>query len=395
MASSVTVSGSHNSTITLSFTPSANVQLARVLASGLSAQVANGTLRTASSQDGPPPPLPHAVTGEFLQTTRGLTFLPHGYDAVVDTGRAATISGSGDVGESVLGGTGGMTFIATGGSGTVAAGGGNNTAIVPFNDPGKWFISTGDGDDRIFALGSGNDTIQPGGGNNTVVLGDGNDLVQLAGTDTVTLGHGATTVDASLSHSTLVQDGSGRLTFVGGEGSATITGGSGSETVHGGNGRTVVHGGSDGHNLLFAGTGAATLFGGGSGDQLYAQGDRHQALHAGGGNETLSAALSTGNVTLYGGSGKDQMIAGSGNDIFVGGSGKDTFTFINGSAGGTDLILDFTKGDKAALSGYGPNAVADALASQTAGPGSVTITLSDSTKITFDDVSSLRKSDFS
>lgn len=140
-----------------------------------------------------------------------------------------------------------------------------------------------------------------------------------------------------------------------------------------------------GHNLLYAGTGSATLFGGGTGDQLYAQGSKAQSLVAGDGNETLSAALSTGHVSLTGGSGQDTLI---------GGSGSDTFAFIKGSAGGKDLILDFNNADKVLLSGYGPDAVAKALLTQSVAHGSDTITLSDGRKITFADITSLKRNNF-
>jgi hypothetical protein len=70
------------------------------------------------------------------------------------------------------------------------------------------------------------------------------------------------------------------------------------------------------------------------------------------------------------------------------------FTFIKGQAGGTDLVQGFNSSDKIALDGYGGGAVNDALKSQTMSAGSVTITLDDHTKVTFADVSSLTKSNF-
>ena len=46
------------------------------------------------------------------------------------------------------------------------------------------------------------------------------------------------------------------------------------------------------------------------------------------------------------------------------------------------------------LEGYGPNAIANALASQTVTHGSVSISLTDGTKVTFQDVTSLNRSNF-
>jgi Ca2+-binding RTX toxin-like protein len=154
----------------------------------------------------------------------------------------------------------------------------------------------------------------------------------------------------------------------------------------GGSGPDVVHGGTGGDNLLFAGTGNATLFGGGSGDQLFASGAAGQELHAGAGNETLNGVFA---------SGADTFFASTGNSTITGGSGPDSFVFTNGQSGGTDLIQNFTSGpDTINLQGYGKNEVADALKSQTVTAGSVTITLSDSTKITFANVGSLTAKDF-
>lgn len=390
-------------TVNLNFNSKEQLQLARQLAFTISQGVAAGTLEPAASSNGTPPTLPAGGSGVFFQETKGLTFLPTGYNAVVNTAPNASIFGSGGNRESVLSGNGGLTFVATGGSGTVAAGGGKNEIIIMPNDKGSWLIGTGGLNDSILALGSGNDSIRPGAGHNTVLLGSGNDMLTLSGQDIIVATNGHDTVDATAAKSTLLNAESANLTFVGGAGAATILGGTGSDTVFGGSGHLVVHGGTAGNNLLLAGAGAATLFGGGNGDQLYAEGSRAQTLIAGAGNETLSAALSFGHVSLQGGLGQDQIIAGSGQDTLTagmgnatmhGGFGKDTFAFIDGSAGGKDLILNFMPGDKIDLSGYGKHAVTDALASQTATSGGVTITLSDRTKITFADVTSLNKTNF-
>jgi len=128
------------------------------------------------------------------------------------------------------------------------------------------------------------------------------------------------------------------------------------------------------------------LFGGGDGDQLFASGAAGQELHAGAGNETLNGVFA---------SGADTFFASTGNTTIAGGGGPDLFVFTNGQSGGTDLIQNFMSGqDTINLQGYGKNEVADALKSQTVAAGSVTITLSDSTKITFANVGSLTAKDF-
>ena len=70
------------------------------------------------------------------------------------------------------------------------------------------------------------------------------------------------------------------------------------------------------------------------------------------------------------------------------------FTFINGAAGGTDLIQNFAGGDKVILEGYGANAITQALDSAVVANGSITLTLSDQTKVTFAGVTTLNRNDF-
>jgi Ca2+-binding RTX toxin-like protein len=304
----VTVAGTNSQTVTLNFDTDANAALARQLAGAITAGVRAGTIVPAVDTNGPPPLLGPGTTGEFIQTLNGTTFLPPGYAAVVDTASKAIIFGSGDPNESVLIGPSDAThsdttFNARGatGSGTVVAGGGINTVFIPTSVAGGWSINTGNGDDNIFALGTGNDTINAGGGHNAIRLGSGNDVLQTTGDDTVEAGSGSETITAIGAGSDVIFGGPGALFFVAVGGAATILGGSGSDTFLGGPGRAVVHGGTGGDNFLFGGTGATTLFGGGNGDQLIAANSAAaQALHAGAGNETLDGAFSRGSDTFYG-----------------------------------------------------------------------------------------------
>jgi Ca2+-binding RTX toxin-like protein len=109
---------------------------------------------------------------------------------------------------------------------------------------------------------------------------------------------------------------------------------------------------------------------------LNAGGANPQALHASSGNETLFGALGSGADTFFGGTGATTITMGTGND---------TLAFTDGSAGGTDMVNDFTSGtDKIALQGYPANEVANSLAGQTMnGAGNVSIQFSDGTKVTF------------
>ena len=117
-------------------------------------------------------------------------------------------------------------------------------------------------------------------------------------------------------------------------------------------------------------------------------------LTAGSGNETLTGGLATGANTFQAGSGNDLVIGGLGNDVLQAGTGNaslagslgnNQFLFVNGEAGGNDMLMDFTlsHGNKVNLQGYGANQVDTALAGAVVAKGNTTITLSDNTSITF------------
>jgi hypothetical protein len=77
--------------------------------------------------------------------------------------------------------------------------------------------------------------------------------------------------------------------------------------------------------------------------------------------------------------------------------GTDVFAFVNGSGGGTDLVTNvFSAADlQIALQGFGPNEAANAVAGQTATANSVSISLSDGTHVTFQNITHLTTSNFS
>jgi Ca2+-binding RTX toxin-like protein len=408
MVSAVTIQGSSNNTVSLGFDSKSNFALAEEIAARISAGVQAGSILTATDTSGPPPMLPAGVSGAVIQTQSGLVVLPPGYttDLVTKAG-SAVVFGSGAAGQTILSDAKtDLTFVAAAGSGTVVAGGGDNRLSV--SGAGSWSLYTGGGNDIIAALGAVNATIGAGGGDNAILLGYSHDLVISTGDDTIAGGSGSATIDAAGAHSDFVQGNNSRLLFVGGSGGATILGGTGSDTYFGSarhTGKQLIAGGSAGNNLLFAGDGAATLIGGGNNDQLFAYGGKDQLLIAGSGNETLSAAFSAGNDTLHAASGKDLLIGGTGSDTFIGGSGqttvqaglgKNVFQFINHAAGGTELVQGIfdPASIKIDLEGYGHNEIDQALASQTVTGGSVTIGLADGTKVTFQDVTKLDRSNF-
>ena len=409
MVSYVTIHGSQNQTISIGYDTTSNFLLAQQVAAGINAGIAAGTILTEPDNGVPPPTVPASVTGAFVQTQNPFFIMPQGYsiDLVTKPG-PALVFGNGTSGETILSDvTTDLSFIASAGSGSVLAGGGDNRLFT--SGTGDWSLYSGGGNDVISALNAVNATIGAGGGSNAILLGSGKDLVLSDGDDSISGGSGAETVDASGASRDQVSGGDSQLLFIGGAGGSTIFGGTGSDTYLGSAGFTgsqYIVGGSAGNNYLMAGDGPATLVGGGNNDQLMAYGISDQVLTAASGNETLSAVASSGNDSLSAGSGTDMLIGGSGADTFVGGAGTATvnspfgngvFEFINGQAGGTELVTGIFQPSsiKIDLVGYSASEADNALANQTSVNGSVTIGLTDGTKITFQDINSLSKSNFS
>jgi Ca2+-binding RTX toxin-like protein len=374
---SVTVLSAAAHTSTLVYDSVTNANLAQQIANGINAAVLGHTEIAASNQFGPPPPT-NGLRGLFTQATPGVTSLPKGYDDVVNAAASGVIFGSGDANENVLSGAGDLTFFAASGSGQIVTGGGNNLISIGVTDAGNWLIQMGNGNDTIVARGSGVDTIATGTGHNAITLGGGTYSVSSVGSDTITAGSGSETVDASRGGgSPYVIGGSGNLVFIGGAGGATV----------------------------FGGTGSASLFGGAGPDMFIAQGAASQLLRAGGGNATLTGAAATGADTFSAGAGQDQITGSQGADTYSGGSGQATvnaigssnvFQFVHGQAGGSVLVNDLTNAGQVSivLSGYGPNEAANAVAGQSATASSVTISLSDGTAITFENITHLTSGNF-
>jgi hypothetical protein len=178
-----TVPGANGATINLTFDTQSSALVAQQIALAIKAGLANNTVRAADTANGPPPTVPAGIAGELIVSTNGSTVVPQGYTYVVDTTNAAVIFGNGSAGEQILAGADDLKFFALGGSGTIAAGGGNNLVNIAPSDAGSWFITMGNGNDSIFATGSGNDTINLGSGSHQIQLGSGQNFVSSAGSD--------------------------------------------------------------------------------------------------------------------------------------------------------------------------------------------------------------------
>jgi len=262
-------------------------------------------------------------------------------------------------------------------------------------------------------------------------------------------GDGADTVTASTSGLLVFAGSASAFTVVGGSGASSVIGGTGVLTANAGTGGDIIFGGSSGADTITSALGSATLVGGGNGGDLIASGTANNALAAGGGTTSLDASgssgnilffgaatgntnellgsgtstvvagagdtsyiagaagnslifgsggaqdivLGTGNTTLIGGSGAEAVSAGTGtNEIFAGG-GTLELNYVNGSAGGTDLVLGFnTSTDLIDLTGYGTATAQSILSSALVTGGSTYITLADQSVIALFGVTNLTTS---
>jgi hypothetical protein len=401
--------------VSLTFATSATASLATSLLSAVYAAAAAGTLNSAN---------------EFVVTTPGAKTIPAGVSTVVDAATGAvTLTGSGNY--SVVAGAGNLEFLATGGSGTIVAGAGSDTFV------GSNYALLGDATTTGYIGGS--DTVTSG---NFVLTGTAASVVAAGASATIT-GSGSTTNSASYNN-VITNVGTGPNTFVIAAGSTTVnavSGGgayfeelgqllflnggastvvgsstSGTATLFGGNAALTYFqglssapvtfvGGAGTSYLASAGAGGIAAFGGAGGTINLINAAPNTAFNyliGGTGAETLNAALASGNTAVYAGSGNDAVfLSNTSGDLFSAGSGSatvvggtvaagsgtaalpDIFTFANGSAGGSDVILNFGAASELSFSGYGAGGAAIKAALIGAGSGStVSFTLPDNTKVT-------------
>ncbi len=261
--------------------------------------------------------------------------------AIQDTANPQTVVGGGIANQTVISGTGNLTFFAQSGGGedhtniVFAAIGGDNAISFAGND----------GQDNVWAS-NGNDTviggdiftsIQLGAGRNSVEAHGGLTSIQVDGQDTLSLGSGhalvyvdPATAGASelvhgIGHTTVTSDFS--LTFINGAAASTVTGGAGSYYVLAGAGGGTYTGGAGGNNQLLGGSGDVHLIGGGNLDYL-SGGSGNDTIKAGNG-ATVYINSGTGATSILAGSGRDYMTAAGADTIHLG-SG---YSYIDASHG--------------------------------------------------------------
>lgn len=384
-------------------------------------------LDASGNTDGMLAAIPGTIATIANPTAGSTILMPAGYGGVILQGtNDVTLTDSGTGNALLQGNQGNDTITATGTSDTVIGGNGDNQIAVA---GGSNKVVTGTGVNDV-SLGSGqnlvdsngNDRIVSAGGADTVFAtsnvffegAQGGHLTFIGGngSDTILGGGGASTIFGGSGNGNLVFAGSGSTEYIGGAGTGTFIGGSGPATVFGGTGGGLIFAGSGGglfvgqpntNTEIVAGGGPSTIVGS-AGNTVFLSGAANDVAFAGAGNVSLIGGASSGNDVFVAGSGNDQIGSGSGqNAIFAGtgaatiagGSGSTFYGFVDGQAGGTDVIGNFKLGtDLVGLTGYGSTEISTALSTATVTNGSTSISLTDGTHITFLGVAHLTSSAF-
>jgi Ca2+-binding RTX toxin-like protein len=210
-------------------------------------------------------------------------------------------------------------------------------------------------------------TDQSAGGNTVTTLNPA--VIFAAPNDTI----------SSAAASTVFGAGSGTTNFMVSGANSSIVGGAGGIVGTASGANTTLVGGSGNSIFHVTGANSEAVAGPGPGvtgiDESHSTGPENISTNPNGNSGTLVAEL---------GSGADTVTGGSGASTIVGGSGNDVFGFVNGHAGGSEVILNYTSSDNIAFQGYGyslTNPPAETLTSFD-GIASDVIKLSDNTTIT-------------
>jgi hypothetical protein len=304
------------------------------------------------------------------------------------TGSASVFGGTsggviqgGSAGGNILVAGGGNTTLLAGGSGDIlAAFAGTAVVVMQGND-------TAFGGAGASSLFGGGDGVMVGGGGDNLIMGGaaGNELMFGGAGSSTMIGGGADTMVGGDGPSLMVLQGNGSV--FGGAGAATIFagGGDGGMMVGGGGanlmfalpgGSETMWGGAGESTMFSASAGETTMIGGVNGTLFVGQGGAATDI-GGAGNDTFFAS-GGGATTIIEGGGADDVEFGAGPTTVAGGSGANLYDVTAGTAGGADVITGFKPGtDQLRLFGYDPATVQQSVAG-----GNLTLTLSDSTRIT-------------
>ena len=268
---------------------------------------------------------------------------------------------------------------------------GNSNANNINGGKGKDTISGGAGNDKLYG-NAGNDWIEGGIGNDLISGGQGNDTLKAdAGTDTLTGGAGNDVFivgkgDGSniITDYTVGQDkikiSSGSISASSVKGSDVVLKvGTGSITIKDGKGKkiTVIDSSGNTTSKIYDGTDETTTLKLTNTSDSVAKAESkirvidaskrtkavkitgntlansisgssaNDTIYGGGGTDSLLG--NSGNDKLFGDAGNDTLVGGKGNDTLTGGAGNDLFVYANGD--GSDVIADYSSGDKIRISG--------------------------------------------
>ena len=262
---------------------------------------------------------------------------------------------------SIIGGSGRLTLIAGVTASTLAGGSG---PVIVFGGSGGGSFQGGRAGGNVLAAGSGNTTLLGGGAGDVLVAGTGRTTIKLQGGGVAFGNTGQTTFYNAAGG--LVVGGSGAATMIAGTGPEALFAGSGDTTMTGGIGQAIMAGSDRGRTVMTGGTGSTQFVG--YGGQVTATG--------GGGNDTFFTG--SGPMQIREGPGYAQVVFGAGSATIAGGSGVDHYVFVNGAAGGADVISGFKVGtDQINLYGYDRGRMHTSVLG-----GGVAIGLPDGTEIT-------------
>lgn len=294
----------------------------------------------AASLDGDPLTLPSHVTLAGLLGTEGADVVHLAADTVLGS---AVLGGGDDVLSAP------STAITTG---TIDGGAGADALTL---GTGNATVLGGAGDDRIMALGAGDNRLDGGDGADSMAGGAGNDtyVVDNPGDEvTERSGQGTDTVEAWISYA--LTDNVEKLVL------------QGHDAIDGtGNGLDNVITGNDAANILDGGEGSDTLIGG-LGDDTYVVRSSGDIIVEGanGGTDTVQSASTyslagtnlenltltgsdaingTGNEAnniLMGNAGANILDGGAGSDTMIGGNGNDTY-YVNDV---NDKVIEYGNG---------------------------------------------------
>jgi hypothetical protein len=411
--STITVpSGAGGTSVALSFATKASASLASLLLGSVYAAASKDSLSTY-----PVGSAAAAVNEYVISPYEFGTFtVPAGYNAVIDASLGpVTIVGNSDSNVSVVAGSSNFMYVSSGGSGTIVAGYATDTfsGSGAYALLGDAFYVSKTPTVSAPTVSAGGTVVAPTSpytpvttpvttivqpivsvpveiievyvskvGFYTYGSGSGRYIItnDAMGPSTIAINAGASTVSALVDGGVYYENG-GALTFVNNAASTVVgSASSGPQTIFGGNSNSAYFQGEAAAGWMFVnGSSNASITAGAAGGVLAFNGafgtinlfgsssSAFNYLVGGTGVDTLNAAGASGTAVVIAGAANtlaylsntstDAFFAGSGSSTIIGGatttSLPDLYAFANGSAGGTDVILNWGKNSGLVFLGYG------------------------------------------